>query len=246
MVVDAVRTYLDAANGLTELSRKDAVAAAKALLRADGQAVNAASAQSPVTGEEEARPATVGQSIQNLAGELIETSQSNRAAIADLVHAEVTRQLESVDAVPRAEYERVVRRVAELERRLAARHAVERALATGAGIGTTPAPSPEAGHTQEEVQAAPGRPEEAEEPQEAQQGQDERGEQETGPAEDGATEGADGATEEGEEKKTSGTKKRTGDGTARGPAKSNTAKPKSRSTGKRTTKAKGSTGSPKK
>src|SRR5699024_1606387 len=86
MVVDAVRTYLDAANGLTELSRRDAVAAARALLRSDGRAVGAA------TAEGEAAP-RVGQSIQALAGELIETSQANRTAIADLVREEVGRQL---------------------------------------------------------------------------------------------------------------------------------------------------------
>lgn len=122
MVVDAVRTYLDAANGFTELSRKEAVAAAKTLLRAGGQASSGAAAE----GED---PPRVGQSIQVLAGELIETSRTNREAIADLVRGEVTRQLESMDVVSRGEYERLTRRVAELERRLAARHAVERALA---------------------------------------------------------------------------------------------------------------------
>ncbi|WP_150254712.1 coiled-coil domain-containing protein [Nocardiopsis deserti] len=122
MVVDAVRTYLDAASGLTELSRKQAVAAAKALLRANGSAA-------PVAAEGESLPPRVGQSIQNLAGELIETSQANRAAIADLVRSEVGRQLERMDVVPRTDHERLVRRVAELERRLAARHAVEYALA---------------------------------------------------------------------------------------------------------------------
>lgn len=121
MVVDAVRTYLDAANGLTELSRRDAVAAARALLRSDGRAVGAPAA------EGEAAP-RVGQSIQALAGELIETSQANRIAIADLVREEVGRQLENMDVVPRDEHERLARRVAELERRLAARRAVERAL----------------------------------------------------------------------------------------------------------------------
>ncbi|WP_150243426.1 accessory factor UbiK family protein [Nocardiopsis quinghaiensis] len=123
MVVDAVRTYLDAANGLTELSRKQAVAAAKTLLRASGPAA-------PVAGENESLPPRVGQSIQALAGELIETSQANREAITDLVRSEVERQLERMDVVPRAEHERLARRVAELERRLAARHAVERALVT--------------------------------------------------------------------------------------------------------------------
>ncbi|MGW8438365.1 membrane fusogenic activity family protein [Nocardiopsis sp. NPDC055879] len=122
MVVDAVRTYLDAANGLTELSRKEAVAAAKALLRAGG----ANGAPVPSVDAAQGPPPRVGQNIQALAGELIETSQANRAAIADLVRAEVGRALEELDVVPRAEHDRLVRRVAELERRLGARYAVER------------------------------------------------------------------------------------------------------------------------
>ncbi|WP_017582667.1 coiled-coil domain-containing protein [Nocardiopsis valliformis] len=126
MVVDAVRTYLDAANGLTELSRKQAVAAAKTLIRANGAAA-------PAEGE---APPRVGQSIQTLAGELIETSQANRAAVADLVRAEVRSALEQMDMVPRAEYERVVRRVAELERRMAARQTVERVLAPRGGASS--------------------------------------------------------------------------------------------------------------
>ncbi|WP_017589808.1 hypothetical protein [Nocardiopsis ganjiahuensis] len=130
MVVDAVRTYLDAANGLTELSRKQAVAAAKTLLRADGAAASA-----PVASGGEAPP-RVGQSIQTLAGELIETSQANRAAVADLVRAEVRQALEQMDMVPRAEYERMVRRVAELERRMAARQVVERVLAPRGGASS--------------------------------------------------------------------------------------------------------------
>ncbi|WP_028648330.1 hypothetical protein [Nocardiopsis sp. CNT312] len=126
MVVDAVRTYLDAASGLTELSRKDAVTAAKALLRAEGTAA-------PAPTEHEAPPPRLGQSIQALAGELIETNRSNRSAIADLVRVEVGRQLERMDVVPRTEHDRLVRRTAELERRLAARQGVERPSAQAEG-----------------------------------------------------------------------------------------------------------------
>lgn len=149
MVVDAVRTYLDAANGLTELSRKQAVAAAKSLLRADGSVV-------PAAGDTDGPPPRVGQNIQALAGELIETSQANRAAIADLVRAEVGRALEQMDVVPRAEYDRVVRRVAELERRMAARHAVERVL-TPRGGASSVLPVPQSVvEVRGEESAAPG------------------------------------------------------------------------------------------
>ncbi|MFW6642301.1 membrane fusogenic activity family protein [Nocardiopsis algeriensis] len=146
MVVDAVRTYLDAANGLTELSRKQAVAAAKTLLRAGG-AVPAPGAE----GDAEGLPPRVGQSIQALAGELIETSQANRAALAELVRAEVERRLEQMDVVPRPEYERLVRRVAELERRMVTRLA-ERAPAPVA----EPAPAvPSAASAPEPAAAEP-------------------------------------------------------------------------------------------
>lgn len=150
MVVDAVRTYLDAASGLTELSRKEAVAAAKILLRANGQV-------SPVTeGDDLPR---VGQSIQALAGELIETSRANQEAIADLVRGEVGRQLETMDVVPRGEYERLARRVAELERRLATRHTVERVLfspvspADVGGDGTSEVVRESMGETREKEEA---------------------------------------------------------------------------------------------
>lgn len=126
MVVDAVRTYLDAASGLTELSRKEAVAAAKVLLRAGGAGAPAAEPESG------GAPPRVGQSIQALAGELLETSRANREALAELVRSEVEHRLERMDVVPRSEHERLVRRVAELERRLAARSGRERAPAVPA------------------------------------------------------------------------------------------------------------------
>uniref|UniRef100_UPI0003675354 hypothetical protein n=1 Tax=Nocardiopsis lucentensis TaxID=53441 RepID=UPI0003675354 len=137
MVVDAVRTYLDAASGLTELSRKEAVAAAKALLRASGTAA-------PERAGGEALPPRVGQNIQALAGELIETSQANRAAIAALVRSEVERQLERMDVVPRGEHDRLARRVAELERRLAARHQVSERVFAPVEAGPEPGPGPDA------------------------------------------------------------------------------------------------------
>lgn len=159
MVVDAVRTYLDAASGLTELSRKQAVAAAKILLRANGSTTAAAV-------DNESLPPRVGQSIQTLAGELIETSRANREALAGLVRSEVERQLEGMDVVSRAEHERLVRRVAELERRLAARQAVEYSSAeTGAPSPARSAASEasgdqSAGPAEEEAAAEAPRPRE--------------------------------------------------------------------------------------
>src|SRR5699024_12381603 len=86
-----------------------------------------------------------GRSTQAWAAELVGTGHTNREAIADLVRGEVTRQLETMDVVPRGEYERLARRVAELERRLAARQAVERALAPQSATGGLPVSSVDAG-----------------------------------------------------------------------------------------------------
>ncbi|MFD0776020.1 membrane fusogenic activity family protein, partial [Streptomonospora algeriensis] len=124
MVVDAVRAYLDAVNGLTELTRKRAVAAAKVILKA-GEERPAASAPSGTrtagsAGESGDGAQRAGSPIQTLAGELIETSQANREALNALVSSEVERALERLELVSRADYDRLARRVAELERRLAA------------------------------------------------------------------------------------------------------------------------------
>ncbi|MBB6171106.1 polyhydroxyalkanoate synthesis regulator phasin [Nocardiopsis mwathae] len=134
MVVEAVRTYLDAASGLTELTRKRAVAAAKTLLKAgDDRAGDTADAVA--TGR-------VGQNIQALATDLMETNDANRQALGALVQAEVERAVANLDLVPRAEYERLSRRVAELERRLAARRTpVPPAPAPAAVPAPTPMPA---------------------------------------------------------------------------------------------------------
>ncbi|GAB3212167.1 hypothetical protein ACQEU5_16945 [Marinactinospora thermotolerans] len=148
MVVDAVRTYLDAASGFTELTRKRAVAAAKTLLREEegrsAVAKGADTARGAVDGVEGAVRATrVGHTIQTLAADLIETSKANRAALDDLIEAEVRRVLDRLDLVRRDEYDRLARRVAELERRLASRTAVRPVPPAG---GATPplVPSPSA------------------------------------------------------------------------------------------------------
>jgi BMFP domain-containing protein YqiC len=235
MVVDAVRTYLDAASGLTELSRKQAVAAAKTLLRAEGSTA-------PVAAEGESLPPRVGQSIQNLAGELIETSQANRAAIADLVRAEVGRQLERMDVVPRAEHERLVRRVAELERRLAARHAVEHALAPVEAGASSPVRSAAAAVSEGPEAAAPAPAGDAS-AGDGEAGEVAAGAEEAAGTRDAAAEGEGGSAEE------AGTASAAGDETdsdaASKPAarKSRTAAKtaRARTTAKRTTKSRGTT-----
>ncbi len=143
MVVDAVRSYFDAVSGLTELTRKRAVTAAKTLLKVgDDRTVSTASPpdRASPAGEDEGDPRTsrVGHDIQSLAAELIETNQANRAALASMVEAEVNRVLERHDLVRRDEYERVVRRVAELERRLATQRGPGSRTAAGGSVAAAP------------------------------------------------------------------------------------------------------------
>lgn len=244
MVVDAVRTYLDAASGLTELSRKQAVAAAKTLLKANGSTA-------PVTGEGEGLPSRVGQSIQALAGELVETNQSNREALADLVRREVERQLESMDVVPRAEHERLVRRVAELERRLAARHAVERALVT-TGTGPSSPVGAAAGPQNVTASLAKGTVEagvvggvehvvETPEPVEERTGRTPEQGEEPAAEESAERTGADGGArgETGREVPAATEKKTASKSKPRAATKSPTKSARTRSSAKRTTKGKG-------
>lgn len=226
MVVDAVRTYLDAANGLTELSRKQAVAAAKTLLRANGA--------TPVAVPDGEAPPRVGQSIQTLAGELIETSQANRAAVADLVRSEVRSALEQMDMVPRGEYERMVRRVAELERRMAARHAVERVLEPRGGASSE-LPAPE--------ESAPAAVQEKPEPvvDEESHGAPTKGEEppadkDDAPAKSGAEAPEAAAVEDGDGSKEGDTAQ---DGAAATQPRSKPKAARPRATPKRATKGKG-------
>ncbi|WP_017559648.1 coiled-coil domain-containing protein [Nocardiopsis baichengensis] len=135
MVVDAVRTYMDATSGLNELTRKRAVAAAKSLIRESGAG-------------EDAPGEGLGRTIQALAAELIETGQANREALGELVRAEVGREMERRDMVPRSEYDRLARRVAELERRLAS-------VRGGAPLWTRAAAVPEQAAPEQEPEPEP-------------------------------------------------------------------------------------------
>lgn len=161
MVVDAVRAYFEAVNGLTELTRKRAVAAAKVILKA-GEERSAAPAPSGTraagsAGEPGDGGQRAGSGIQTLAGELIETSQANREALNALVGSEVERALERMELVSRADYDRLARRVAELERRLAAQRPLISTAPIHAAVPPVAAASAEAAEA-EPVPSAAGAP----------------------------------------------------------------------------------------
>lgn len=143
MVVDAVRAYVDAASGLTELTRKRAVAAARTLLK-ERESHDAGGPDTTVPeGERPPLSSGVGQSIQTLANDLLETSKANRHALLRVVEAEVDRALSRADLVRRSDYDRLARRVAELERRMATPRSHQRSSeVTGAGSSAVPNSAP--------------------------------------------------------------------------------------------------------
>jgi polyhydroxyalkanoate synthesis regulator phasin len=99
-VKDAIKGYLALANGLTEVTRQRATAAAKALV-AQGEA-------------------TAGQ-VQSLADDLVAQSKSNREAMVSLVRFEVDKALGRVGLVGKEEVDALNARIKVLEAQL--RHA---------------------------------------------------------------------------------------------------------------------------
>ncbi len=91
---DALRGYLSMANGLAEVSRQRAAAAAKALLT-----------QGEATAEQ----------VSQLTDELIETSRSNREALSNLIRYEVDRTLDQMGLVTSDKFRALAARIATLE-----------------------------------------------------------------------------------------------------------------------------------
>jgi polyhydroxyalkanoate synthesis regulator phasin len=125
-VREAVTNYLTLASGLTEVTRKRATAAAKALV-AQGEA-------------------TVEQ-VSGLAEEIVETSRSNRAALVNLMRYEIDRTLSRLGMATADEVTALRGRIAELERQLAEAQAASAtpAEATTKAAGTKRAGTKAAG-----------------------------------------------------------------------------------------------------
>jgi polyhydroxyalkanoate synthesis regulator phasin len=94
---DALRTYLAMANGLTEVSRKRAKAAAKKLVKQSGQTM---------------------EQVQALTDDLLSTSRANRESLTTLIRYEVDRALGAVGLATVDEVETLTSRIHELEAEL--------------------------------------------------------------------------------------------------------------------------------
>ncbi|MFD7160835.1 polyhydroxyalkanoate synthesis protein PhaF [Kribbella sp. NPDC059898] len=112
MVMDALRGYVQLANGLTEVTKQKAQSAAKALLQQTG-------ADSLTT------------RVSDLADEIVATSKSNRQLLQAIVANEVEGAVARLGFVRSEEVAALTRRVKALETELAEAHAAaaERAAA---------------------------------------------------------------------------------------------------------------------
>jgi len=112
MIVDALRGYLQLANGLTEVTRQRAVAAARSLLEQGEEAFQEAISQ--------AAPGVDGLSrqVQALADDILATSRLNRDLLVGLIRSEVERAVAAVGLVSTEDLAAMARKVTRLERQL--------------------------------------------------------------------------------------------------------------------------------
>jgi polyhydroxyalkanoate synthesis regulator phasin len=122
MVMDALRGYVQLANGLTEVTRQRAQQAAKALLQQTGADTLTSGVTTKAT---------------ELADEIVATSKSNRQLLQAIVSNEVEGAVARLGFVRSEEVAALTRRVEGLERELA--DANEAVAAATASAGSAPA-----------------------------------------------------------------------------------------------------------
>jgi polyhydroxyalkanoate synthesis regulator phasin len=126
-VMDALRGYVQLANGLTEVTRQRAQQAAKALLQQSG-------AESLTSG--------LTTRVSDLADEIVATSKSNRQLLQAIVANEVEGAVARLGFARVEEVAALTRRIETLEREVAERHAAATDVsAPAAPAPTAPAPA---------------------------------------------------------------------------------------------------------
>jgi polyhydroxyalkanoate synthesis regulator phasin len=121
-MLDAMRGYLHAAGGLTELTRKRAQELAQSLIAASGSSSTGA----------------VAAQVSSVAEELVNAAKSNRTAVREMVRGEVEVAVARLGLVPATELAKAHRKIAKLEATVAelAREGGRRRAAPGsAGTG---------------------------------------------------------------------------------------------------------------
>ena len=103
MVLDGLRGYIQLANGLTDVTRERARAAARALVAQGGAVV----------------PTSVQAQVSTVTEDLLATSKANRNLLVNLVRGEVERSVARMGLVSTKDMAAAERRAAGLERRVA-------------------------------------------------------------------------------------------------------------------------------
>ncbi|MDX6238078.1 MAG: hypothetical protein QOG10_2893 [Kribbellaceae bacterium] len=137
MVMDALRGYVQLANGLTEVTRQRAQQAAKALLQQSGA---------------DALTSGVTARVSELADEIVATSKSNRQLLQAIVANEVEGAVAKLGFVRVEEVSALSRRIETLEREVARAHAAT------ADLSAPAAPAPPASAPAASAPAAPAPP----------------------------------------------------------------------------------------
>ncbi|MGC4941138.1 phasin family protein [Kribbella sp. DT2] len=124
MVMDALRGYVQLANGLTEVTRQRAQQAAKALLQQTGA---------------DALTSGLTTKVTDLADEIVATSKSNRQLLQAIVANEVEGAVSRLGFVRQEEVGVLSRRVDRLEKDLVEARSAASAAATTAAAAARPA-----------------------------------------------------------------------------------------------------------
>jgi len=131
-MLGALRSYLQLASGLTDVTRQRAVTAARQLLDQGGEVVDLAVSQTVGAG--------VGRQVQSLAEDLIATSKTNRDLLIGLIRTEIERAVARLGLVGADELATVSQLVGRLQSQLDA------AIAFG-GRQDSAEPTPGAAHS---------------------------------------------------------------------------------------------------
>ncbi|GAB3836812.1 phasin family protein [Kribbella italica] len=124
MVMDALRGYVQLANGLTEVTRQRAQQAARALLQQTGA---------------DALTSGLTTKVTDLADEIVATSKSNRQLLQAIVANEVEGAVSRLGFVRQEEVGVLSRRVDKLEKELVETRAAAAAASTTAAAAARPA-----------------------------------------------------------------------------------------------------------
>ncbi len=115
MVLDAVRSYLQLASGLTEVSVQRATATAKALLASAGADQAMLDGVSQAAMEKAAKGQAAVAQIAALADDIVATSKANRELLTGLVRAEAVRAVGGLGLVSHDDLKTLERRVDRIE-----------------------------------------------------------------------------------------------------------------------------------